>query len=108
LKMLIPEEYLQRGKDPLSHAVLTFFNPMPVDEKKVESFIDEGFNRIQYEIDRFRLPFPKPLDNPKSLKGETVETPAGKFEECEVVTGTSDYDGQLLGQGRSVVKASYR
>jgi len=108
VKMLIPEDRLQRGQDPLAHAQLTFFNPKPVDEEKVESFIDKGFNRIQYEIDRFRDVFPKPLDNAKSKKGETVETPAEKYEDCEILTGTSDYDGPLLGEKRSVAKATYR
>jgi hypothetical protein len=108
LKILIPEDRLQRGKDPLAHARLTFFNPKPVDKEKVESFIDKGFNRIQYEIDRFRDVFPRPLDHPKSLPRETVETQAGKFEDCEVLTGRSDYDGPLLGDGRSVFKATYR
>lgn len=108
LKMLIPEDCLQRGKDPLSHAVLTFFDPKPADKGIIESFIEKGFNRIQYEIDRFRDVFPKPLDDPKSMKGETVETPAGKFEDCEVLTGTSDYDGPLVGEARSVFKATYR
>jgi hypothetical protein len=108
LKMLIPEDRLQRGQDPLAHARLTFFSPKAVDKEKVESFIDKGFNRIQYELDRFRDVFPKPLNNPKSLTRETVETQAGKFEDCEVLTGRSDYDGPVLGDGRSVFKASYR
>lgn len=108
LKMLIPEDRLQRCQDPLAHARLTFFSPKPVDKEKVESFIDKGFNRIQYELDRFRDVFPKPLDNPKSLACETVETPAGKFEDGEVLTGRSDYDGPLLGDGRSVFQATYR
>ena len=111
LKLLIPEEYLRRGEDPLSHVVLTFFDPKAVDQKKapsVESFIGEGFNRIQYEIDRFRDMFPKPLDNLKRLKPELINTRAGKFEDCEVVTGTSSYDGQLMNIGRSVYKGTYR
>jgi hypothetical protein len=108
LKMLIPEDRLQRGQDPLAHARVTFFNPKPVDKEKVESFIDKGFNRIQYEIDRFRDVFPRPLDQPKTLPRETVETQAGKFEDCEVLTDRSDYDGPLLGDGRSVFKATYR
>jgi hypothetical protein len=111
LKLLIPEDCLRRGQDPLSHAVLTFFNPKPVDRTgaaSLESFIDEGFNRMQYEIDRFRDVFPKPLDNARSLNRETVDTPAGKFEDCEVVSGTSGYDGPLLNNGRSVFTASYR
>ena len=74
----------------------------------MESFIDQGFNRIQYEIDRFRNVFPKPLDNGKRLPPESVDTPAGRFEDCEVVTGTSSYDGQLLNDGRSVYKGVYR
>jgi hypothetical protein len=111
LKMLIPEDRLRRGEDPLAHAVQTFFNPKPIDKAKapsVESFIDEGFNRVQYEIDRFRDVFPKPLDNPKNLQRETAESSAGKFEDCEVLTGTSDCDGPLLNHGRGVFKANYR
>ena len=111
LKLLIPEDYLKRGEDPLSHSLITFFSPKPVDEKRsplVESYIDEGFNRIQYEIDRFRDVFPKPLDSIKRLKRETVQTMAGSFERCEVISGTSRYDGPLLTAGRSVYKASYR
>lgn len=108
LKMLIPEDQLTRGKDPLSHCVLTYFDPKPIDEKKLESYIDEGFNRVQYEIDRFRVSFPQPLENSKSLLRETVETPAGKFEGCEVVTGTYDYDGPILGGARSTFKGTYR
>lgn len=111
LKMLVPEKNLQRGQDPLAHSVQTFFDPKPVDEKKapsVESFIDDGFNRIQYELDRFRADFPKPLYNSKNLERETVETPAGRFEDCEILTGTSGYDGPLLDNGRSVFKGTYR
>jgi hypothetical protein len=111
LKMLIPEKRLTRGQDPLAHSVLTFFDPKQVDEQAapgVESFIDDGFNRIQYEIDRFRLEFPRPLFNAKSLPRETLETPAGRFEDCEVLEGMSNYDGPLLENGRSVFRSTYR
>ncbi|MCE9524929.1 MAG: hypothetical protein K8R36_02610 [Planctomycetales bacterium] len=108
LKMLVPVDRLKRGDDPLSHSILTFFDPKPIDEKKLESFIDEGFNRVQYEIDRFRMDFPAPLDNPKNRIRETVETPAGKFEDCEVVTGTYNYDGPILGGARSLFNGTYR
>lgn len=111
LKMLIPEKRLQRGQDPLAYSALTFFDPKPMDEKKsplIESFIDEGFNRIQYEIDRFRVDFPKPLYNSKTLDRETLEIPAGRFENCEIITGTSGYDGPLVMNGRSVHKGTYR
>ncbi len=111
LKMLIPESHLQRGKDPLAHSRLTFFDPKPMDEKKapgVESFIDDGFNRIQYEIDRFRDVFPRPLSNAKSLPKETIETPAGKFADCEVLSGINYYDGPLVMDGRSTFKATYQ
>jgi hypothetical protein len=111
LKMRIPEKRLQRGQDPLAHSVQTFFDPKPMDEKKApsfESFIDDGFNRIQYEIDRFRPDFPKPLNDVKTLNRETVETPAGRFEDCEVITGTSGYDGPLVLDGRSVYRGTYR
>jgi hypothetical protein len=111
LKMLIPEKRLQRGHDPLAYSLKTFFDPKPMDEKKaplVESFIDDGFNRIQYEIDRFRMDFPRPLYNSKTLEKETIETPAGRFEDCEVLTGTSSYDGPLVQDGRSVFRGNYR
>jgi hypothetical protein len=110
LKMLIPEEYLRRGRDPLAHAVTTFFNPKPADRNApaLESFIDEGFNRIQYEVDRFRNVFPKPLDDAKALKNETVKVEAGEFKDCEVIAGTSHYDGPLLNDGRSVHDATYK
>lgn len=110
LKMLIPEKRLVRGQDPLAHAALTFFDPKPVDEEvapSVNSFIDEGFNRIQYEIDRFRVDFPRSLFNAKSLESKTIETPAGKFTNCETLAGMSSYDGPLLGNGRSVYRTRY-
>lgn len=111
LKMLIPEKHLRRGQDPLAHSVQTFFDPKPIDEKiapSVESFIDDGFNRIQYEIDRFRCDFPKPLYDVKTQPRATVETAAGRFEDCEIIAGTSGYDGPLLDHGRSVYKGTYR
>jgi hypothetical protein len=108
LKMLIPLDRLKRGEDPLSHSILTFFDPKPTDEKRLESFIDEGFNRIQYEIDRFRNYFPMPLENSKVLMREAVETAAGKFEDCEVVTGTYNYDGPILGGARTVANSTCR
>jgi hypothetical protein len=106
LKMLVPEDRLQRGQDPLSRAHLAYFNPK--DGDKVGLPVDVGFNRIQYEIDRFRNVFPKPLDNSQSLARETVETLAGKFEDCKVLTGISDYDGPLINEGRMAYKTSYR
>jgi hypothetical protein len=110
LKMLIPEEHCQRGADPLAHSIRTHFNPKGVDKNApaVESFIDEGFNRIQYEVERFRGVFPKQLAGAKGLARETVDTPAGKFEDCEVIVGTSDYDGCLLNDGRMVHHAQYK
>jgi hypothetical protein len=106
LKMLIPEEYLVRGQDPLAHSVLTFFSPKEAD--KAGLLDEEGFNRIQYEIDRVRLSFPKPLENAKIVKGETVKTDAGVFENCEVITGTTSYDGPLAADGRMHLKGTYR
>lgn len=108
LKMLIPVDRLKRGDDPLSHSILTYFSLKPIDENKLKSFIEEGFNRVQYEIDRFRTDFPAPLENSKNLMRETAETPAGKFEDCEIVTGTYNYDGPLHGGGRSVFSGTYR
>ena len=110
LKLLIPEEYLRRGEDPLSHAVKTFFNPSPFDRSKgkIWSNIEGGFNRVQYEIDRIRPVFPKPLSNAKSEGRETLELHGRQWENCEILTGTSKYDGPLNADGRSVFKGTYR
>lgn len=108
LKMLIPVDKLKRGEDPLAHAILTFFHRKPMDKKRVESFIEKGFNRVQYEIDRFRDVFPRPLSQARSLPREMVKTAAGTFEDCEVVAGTSSYDGPLVEDGRTVFDARYK
>jgi hypothetical protein len=98
LKMLIPERYLKRGEDPLDHAVLTFFNPKPIDQKGGPR--EQGFNRLQYEIDRFRPVFPEPLSEARELTRRAIETPAGKFEGCWIMGGKTEFDRPLLNQGR--------
>lgn len=110
LKLLVPEDYLKRGQDPLSHAIKTFFSPSPNDRSsgRIMSRIDEGFNRIQYELDRIRVVFPKPLDNVKSEPRETLELHGRKWVNCEILTGTRHYDGPLGNDGRWVFDAQYR
>jgi hypothetical protein len=98
LKVLIPEKFLRRGEDPLSHSVLTFFNPKEVDELQLEP--EKGFNRIQYEIDRFRSVFPERLDKVRELSKKSVSTPVGNFKDCEVISGVTEFDRPLLGGGR--------
>lgn len=98
LKLLIPERYLVRGEDPLANAILATWNQKDVDVKNVE--LEKGFNRIQYEIDRFRPVFPPTLDCKKTLPAVTINTPVGEFQDCEVITGTSHFDKPLLGDSR--------
>jgi hypothetical protein len=93
LKVLVAARYLRRGQDPLAHAALTFFNPKGVDRDGVEPA--PGFNRIQYELDRFRPVFPEPLRKVVALPKRTVTSPAGTFKDCEVISGVTSYDGPL-------------
>ena len=63
---------------------------------------------MQYEIDRIRPVFPKPLSNAKSDGRETLELHGRKWENCEILTGTSKYDGPLSADGRAVFEGTYR
>lgn len=98
LKLLIPEQFLVRGEDPLDHVILTFFNPQPVERKRAR--VQEGFSRIQYEIDRFRPVFPARLEKVVTLPARTIKTPVGTFTDCEVLSGSTTFDRPLLGNGR--------
>jgi hypothetical protein len=95
-KLLIPEKCLVRGKDPLDHAILTFFNPKSVDRGKLPA--ERGFDRIRYEIDRVRPLFAKPLVNERRLPDRTIETPVRVYEDCEVITGRTSLEGTLMGE----------
>jgi hypothetical protein len=106
LKLLVPEEYLTRGKHPLDHTLLTFFNAKERDQGQRQS--PEGFNRIDYETDRFLPIFPPPLTNERRLASTTIETKTGMFRECEVITGTTEFDRPLLGDGRWAFKSEWR
>jgi len=107
LKLLIPEDRLQRGQDPFAHSVRTFFNPKEADQAlgPQDPSIAEGFNRIQYEIDRFRPVFPPPLEMAQSRHGETVRVGEVEWTDCEVVTGIHRYDGPLAADGRWVFES---
>ncbi|WP_422927031.1 hypothetical protein [Singulisphaera sp. PoT] len=98
LKMLIPEAYLKQGEDPLAHAILTFFNPKPIDV--ANGLKEEGFDRIQYEIDRFRPVFPETLREMRELPKRSVKTAVATYEECRVLAGKTRFDRPLLGKGR--------
>jgi hypothetical protein len=98
LKMLIPDEYLKQGEDPLDHAILTFFNPKPIDAKGGPK--EKGIDRIQYEIDRFRPVSPEPLRDVRDLPKRTVKTAVRTFEGCRVIAGKTRFDRPLLGHSR--------
>lgn len=106
LKLLVPEQYLKRGEDPLAHALVTHFNKKAADRANVPQ--EKGFDRTQYEIDRFRPVFPPPLDGLTVLEPKSIDTEAGRFDRCEVLSGSSKYDGPLAGGGRSEFEADYR
>ena len=106
LKVLVPEKFLTRGEDPLDHAILTFFNPKPADKAGVSE--EKGFNRIQYELDRFRSVFPTPLKEVRQLANRTIETPLGMFADCEVIAGTTEFDRPLRGGGHWASKSSWQ
>ena len=59
-----------------------------------------GFNRIQYEIDRFRPAFPQPLGEVRELPKRTIRTPVATFEDCRIIAGKTRFDRPSLGQGR--------
>jgi hypothetical protein len=106
LKILVPEKYLARGEDPLDHAILTFYNPKDMDRAKVT--LEEGFNRIQYELDRCRSAFPMPLKDVHKLPKKTIETPIGTFKDCEVIEGSMEFDRPLCAKGRWEIKSSWK
>jgi len=106
LKILVPEKFLARGEDPLAHSILTLFNPKDVDRTKAPP--EKGFDRIGYEIDRFRPVFPMPLKDVRELPRKTIETPIGTFSDCEMIAGTTEFDRPLLAQGRWEVKSSWQ
>jgi hypothetical protein len=98
LKVLVPEERCARGFHPLDHALLTYFNPKQIDKDNRPS--PEGFNRLQYELDRFLPSFPPPLKNEVQREQRTIETGAGVFRDCSIIAGTTEFDRYLLGNGR--------
>lgn len=105
LKILVRDKELTRGHDPLENAYLAFFNPKEVDVKHVPS--DPGFDRVRYEIERFLPCFPPPLRNEKKVAKETIATPIGTFRDCDVISGTAEFDRPLLGGGRWESKATW-
>lgn len=105
LKLLVRENELTRGRDPLNNAYLTFFNPKEVDIKHAPN--DPGFDRIRYEIERFLPCFPPPLRNEKKIAKETIDTPIGAFRDCEVISGSTEFDRPLLGGGRWESQATW-
>jgi len=106
LKILVPEKFLARGEDPLDHAILTLFNPKGAD--RANSPPEKGFNRIAYELDRFRGVFPMPLKDVRELPRKTIKTPIGTFTDCEVIAGAMEFDRPLMAEGRWEVKSSWQ
>jgi hypothetical protein len=106
LKILVPEKYLTRGHDPLDHTILALFNPKGRDRAQIPP--EKGFDRIAYELDRFRPLSPAPLKELRQLPKATITTPVGTFADCEVVEGVTEFDRPLLAEGRDEMKGSWR
>lgn len=94
LKLLVLESQMARGRDPLDHPLLAVFNAKQADQ--AGSTTEQGFDRIQYEIDRFRPIFPPPLKNQRSTGRRTIHTAAGDFPDCEIIAGTTDWHWPLV------------
>jgi len=98
LKLLVLEKQLTRGRDPLDHPMLALFNEKQADRTAARG--EPGFDRIQYEIDRFRSVFPPPLTNQKQAGKRSIQTRAGDFPDCEIITGTTEWHWPLMNGGR--------
>ena len=98
LKLLIPEENLKRGKDPLDDVRRIYYSrKISGGEVTPVEKIEEPW-RKRYEIERFRSFFPKPLEAVKRLGKETVVTGIGRLE-CEVMSGKSSLPKSPLRDG---------
>jgi len=98
LKLLIPEVHLQRNRDPLDNAVLSYWNPKEADLKGIPE--EKGFDRSRYEIDRLISFFSPPLRDERQRPPVTINTPVGEFRDCEVIQGISSFDRPLRNKGR--------
>jgi hypothetical protein len=99
LELLVPEHLCARGRDPLAGSISTYFNWKDVDREAGKIVVPSGFDRTRYEIERFRPVFPAPLENAKELPRESLVTKSGSYHNCEVITGTTSFEGALLGNG---------
>lgn len=108
LEVLVPEDLCAPGFDTLSGSVRTLFNWKDVDRAAGEMVSPPGFDRIRYELERCRPLFPGPLKNQKELQSETVETEAGVFMNCPVITGTDSFEGALLSNGYWKVNSTFK
>jgi hypothetical protein len=97
LELLVSERCCHRGHDPLAGSMRTFFNWKEVDQRAGKIHSPSGFDRIRYEIERWRPLFPAPLAGSRQLPRETISTPVGEFDDCEVIAGESAFEGPLLG-----------
>lgn len=99
LEVLVPEHLCQSGRDPLAGSICTYFNWKHADREAGEIVVPPGFDRTRYELERFRPLFPGPLEKVRKLPRESLETKVGRFDNCEVVSGTTSFEGALLGDG---------
>jgi hypothetical protein len=99
VKLLIPENRLKRGEDPFAHVQKMYLAKSEGTEKpsaanlRVEEInatekIADNYTRRQYELDRFRSIFPRPLKDAK-MERERIEIKLGRFA-CEKLVGTSE------------------
>jgi hypothetical protein len=103
LKMLIPEQHLAVGADPLAHINEIYYwsRNWPLDEQPrpgvKEQLRDDA--RIRYEIERFRTFFPFPFRDEttcQSTSDQSVETPMATFSATKI-TYPMTFSGKLSG-----------
>lgn len=108
LEVLVPESLCAPGFDTLNGSVRTFFNLKDADRAAGKIVSPPGFDRIRYELERCRPLFPGPLKNQKAIQSEKVESEAGVFRNCQVITGDDYFEGALLANGYWRVKSTFK
>ena len=105
LKILVPEANLKRGDDPFAHVLEMYYSQGgalgEIKMEKIEpseKIAGADYPRRQYELDRLRSVFPRPLTGSRLEPGKSADTKLGRLE-CERVTGKSELPESALRGG---------
>jgi hypothetical protein len=107
LKILVPEANLKRGDDPFAHLLEMYYSQgdslREIKMEKIEpseKIAGADYARRQYELDRLRSVFPRPLAETRVEPAKTADTKLGRLQ-CESVTGKSELpESPLRGGGK--------